>query len=49
VGPADQLLPLETNGKNMTLRVEVGAYGNFFGLRGETQVLANITIHPIVI
>jgi hypothetical protein len=48
VGPDDQLLPLETNGKNMTLTVEVGAYGNFFGLRGETEVLANITIHPIL-
>jgi len=48
VGPDDQLLPLETHGKNTTLTVEVGAYGNFFGLRGETEVLANITIHPIV-
>lgn len=39
--------PLLTNGENITLTLEVGAYGFFFGLRGEIRFLEPITIHPI--
>lgn len=39
--------PLRTNGENMTLTLEVGAYGFFFGLRGEIRFLEPITVHPI--
>lgn len=39
--------PLVTNGESITLILEVGAYGSFFGLRGDIQLLEPITIHPI--
>lgn len=39
--------PLRTNGENITLTLEVGAYGFFFGLRGEIRFLEPITVHPI--
>ncbi len=39
--------PLRTNGENITLAVEVGAYGFFFGVRGEIRFLEQITVHPI--
>jgi hypothetical protein len=47
VAPENQLVPLLTNGENMTLSVEVGAYGFPFGFQGITNVLDNITVHPI--
>ena len=43
----DSFEPLVTNGENITLTLEVGAYGFFFGLRGEIQLLEPIIIHPI--
>jgi len=44
----DQFIPLITNGQNVTLTVEVGAYSFFFGLRGVIETLDPITIHPIL-
>lgn len=43
----DSFEPLVTNGGNITVTLEVGAYGFFFGLRGEIRLLEPITIHPI--
>lgn len=43
----DAFEPLLTNGENITLTLEVGAYGFFFGLRGEIQLMEPIRIHPI--
>lgn len=43
----DTFEPLITNGENITLTLEVGAYGFFFGLRGEIQLLEPIVVHPI--
>jgi len=47
VGSDNQLVPLITNGENITLTVEVGAYGFPFGLQGITNILDSITVHPI--
>ena len=47
VGSDNQLVPLITNGENVTLTVEVGAYGFPFGFRGITEILDPITVHPI--
>jgi hypothetical protein len=47
VGSDNQLVPLITNGENITLAVEVGAYGFPFGLQGITNILDFITVHPI--
>ncbi len=42
----DQFIPLVTNGENVTLTVEVGAYSFFFGLHGTIEVLDPIIAHP---
>jgi hypothetical protein len=47
VGSDNQLAPLITNGENVTLTVEVGAYGFPFGFQGVTDILDPIIIHPI--
>ena len=47
VGSDTQLVPLITNGENMTLTVVVGAYGFPFGFRGNSENLDPITVHPI--
>jgi hypothetical protein len=47
VTSANQLVPLITNGENVTLTVEVGAFGFPFGSQGITEILDPITLHPI--
>jgi hypothetical protein len=49
IGSGHQLIPLITHGENVTLTVEVGAYGFPFGFQGVTNVLDPITVHPIPI
>ena len=39
-------IPLPSNGQNMTLTAEVGAYFFFFGYWGTIETLSPITIHP---
>lgn len=48
VDPEDQLMNLTTQGNNLTLTVEVGAYGFPFGFNGITMFLDDITVHPII-
>jgi hypothetical protein len=43
----DQFVPLKTNGENITLTVEVGAYCFFFKYWGTIETLDPITVHPI--
>jgi|GEM_PF-1557472 len=43
----DEFIPLITNGQNITLTVEVGAYFFFFRLWGDILSLDPITIHPL--
>ncbi|PNX53793.1 MAG: hypothetical protein BV458_02640 [Thermoplasmata archaeon M9B2D] len=43
----DQFIPLITNGENITLTVEVGAYFFFFKIWGDIVTLDPITIHPL--
>jgi hypothetical protein len=45
----DQFIPLITNGENITLTAEVGAYSFFFGLHGTIETLDPIIIHPVPI
>jgi hypothetical protein len=43
----DQFTPLITNGENVTLTVEVGAYFFFFKYWGTIEILDPIIVHPI--
>jgi hypothetical protein len=43
----NQFIPLITNGENITLTVEVGAYYFFFRYWGVIEMLDPITVHPI--
>jgi len=43
----NQFIPLITNGENITLTVEVGAYYFFFKYWGGIEMLDPITVHPI--
>jgi hypothetical protein len=43
----NQFIPLITNGENITLTVEVGAYYFFFKYWGVIEMLDPITVHPI--
>jgi len=44
VDSSNRFIPLVTNGQNLTLNIEVGA---FFFIFGSVEQLAPITIHPI--
>jgi hypothetical protein len=48
VASNNQFIPLITNGENITLTVEVGAYCFFFGYWGAIEMLDPITVHPIL-
>lgn len=48
VEPDDQLMNLTTHGNNLTLTVEVGAYGFPFGFNGITMFMDDITVHPFI-
>ena len=43
----NQFIPLITNGENITLTAEVGAFCFFFGYWGAIEMFDPITIHPI--
>ncbi len=43
----DQFIPLITNGENITLTAEVGAYSFFFKYWGTIETLNPIIVHPI--
>jgi hypothetical protein len=43
----EDFIPLVTNGENITLTVEVGAYFFFIRFWGKIESLHPITLHPV--